>query len=143
MPFPLAAILIAAGTTGGQIGLQSLLGRRRPGQKVATTGKVNEIEPLLQENLARWRAGQATAEQAIQTFDGLWAEVVDMCTRQGTPGRACIEDRQPGGKFDWFAAYRDPLAVAMLAEASPSAAAGSFPWWTVPAALITAAAVLE
>lgn len=88
---------------------------QRGRQKTATTSIVNEVEPYMKQNLAAW--GQSTKtvaeqQQALANFDGLWQQVVQACSGPGLgePGHWCINDRSRGGKWDWFAYYRDPIA---------------------------------
>jgi len=132
---PIASTAIASGTSlassatwlaaaGGPIGLAVvgvttaltlLFSRKKPKQKVATTEIVNSVEPYLQQNLSGYMAGPHTTSsqaQALANFDAGWKYVVDNCKtpEMGTPGKWCVEDRQAGGKWDWFARYRDPIA---------------------------------
>ena len=113
---------VIAGVT---IALSLIFGRKGPKQKVATTQVVNDVEPQLQKNLAgylalnpRYRAAQA---QALENFDAGWKYVLQSCgqSAMGDPGQACIKDRQAGACkwrdsggvcWNWFLAYRDPIA---------------------------------
>lgn len=103
---------VVAGVT---IGLSLLFARKGPKQKRATTEIVNAVEPLLQENLQGYLSGPRTRssqEQALANFDAGWAYVVEHCQipEMGNPGQACVADRQPGGQWNWFAYYRDPIS---------------------------------
>jgi len=105
---------IVAGVT---IALALIFARKGPGQKVASTHIVDDLEPQLQENLRGYMAGPrilASQAQALKNFDDAWAylESAAACgaPELGNPGKACIQDRQPGGKWDWFSYYRDPIA---------------------------------
>ena len=103
---------IIAGVT---FGLSKLLGRKGPRQKVATTLIVDKVEPLLKQNLDGYMSGPRNAssqQQALANFDAGWTYVVDRCMipEMGDPGRRCVEERQAGGRWDWFARYRDPIA---------------------------------
>jgi hypothetical protein len=106
-----------------------------------STQVVNQIEPILKQNLAAAQQ-QATAnggcltaaEQTvlIQNFQSLWQEVLTGCGQIPAPGGTqCIADRQPGGKFDWTAAYLTPIQnmpvcpAAAIAPTGPSTAASS------------------
>ena len=128
---------IAAGAVSFGIGAVAalalaFLNRKGPKQKVATTQIANEIEPLLQQNLAAWNASAKTcADQAVAlaTFDSLWNSLVNACAQPslGDPGHSCIDDRLPvgvefewntfhlhgNGMWNWFAYYRDPIANAL------------------------------
>lgn len=102
---------------GVSLALGLLFARKRPRQKVLATQIVNEIEPLLKQNLEGYLAGprtRASQAQALKNFDDAWAWLTsaEACGNPdlGDPGRWCIEDRQRGGKWDWFAMYRDPIA---------------------------------
>ena len=51
---------------------------------------------------------------ALKTFDDMWTWLASVqgC---GDPvlrdsGQRCLSERDRGGQFDWFAAYRDPIA---------------------------------
>lgn len=119
---------------GGPVGLAILgvttaislwLGRKRPKQKIATTQIVNEAEPLLVQNLAAWHQSPKTlADQqaTLNNFDIVWSRVVTQCSdpEMGTPGEWCVDDRKPGGKWDWFARYRDPIASDPNVVANPT-----------------------
>ena len=116
-----ASVLAAFGGPVGAVifGVTTAIGlwlkRKKPGQKIATTQIVNEAEPFLVQNLQAWNSSAKTfADQAAASanFDAIWSEVVRACgdPTMGDPGRWCIDDRKPGGKWDWFARYRDPIA---------------------------------
>ncbi len=103
---------IIAGVT---VGLMLLFARKGPRQRVATTQIVDAVEPLLQDNLQGYLSGprtQSSQQQALANFDAGWQYVVDQCNipEMGNPGKACVTDRQPGGQWDWFAYYRNPIA---------------------------------
>jgi hypothetical protein len=111
---------IVAGVT---IALTLWLNRKGPKQKVATTKIVEEIEPLLKENVQGYLNGPRTRDaqaQALNNFDGAWQWVLENCGQpaQGKPGVACIADRQAGACkyqengqcWNWFIGYRDPIA---------------------------------
>jgi hypothetical protein len=123
---------VATGAAGGPVGIAISAGiaavslviglirsRKGPQQKVATTQIVNQLEPVLQENLASYLAGPRTVvdlQAALANFDSAWAWLVSSqacgnIVELGDPGRRCIEDRNHGGQFDWFRAYRDPIAT--------------------------------
>lgn len=102
---------------GVSLAIGLLLSRKGPWQREATTKIVNELEPLLQQNLEGYLAGPRTPESqqiALANFDAAWAWLTgpEGCGNPnfGDPGRACIADRSPDGKWDWFSYYRDPIA---------------------------------
>lgn len=106
---------IGIGVAGVTVALSYLLSRQRPARKVATTQIVDEVEPLLQKNLADYMNGPRTVSsqtQALANFDAGWQFVVDNCgiPEMGEPGKWCVNDRKRGGQWDWFARYRDPIA---------------------------------
>lgn len=120
----LAIPIIGPVVAGVTIGLSLLFARKGPKQKRATTEIVNAVEPLLQENLQGYLAGprtQSSQAQALANFDAGWAYVVEQCQipEMGNPGRACVTDRQPGGQWNWFAYYRDPIANDPNVTADP------------------------
>lgn len=70
----------------------------------------NQYELALQENLAKFQADQISRSEALSNFDRIWADYIQALTPVGEveKGRA-ISDRQRGGQFDWYRAYRDPV----------------------------------
>lgn len=122
---------IVAGVT---LALTALFSRKGPKQKRATTEIVNQVEPLLKENLEGYLSGPRTPEaraQALANFDAAWAWLVDQCGQpaMGEPGRRCIAERQRGGSApwcptrvgcDWFTLYRDPIEQDTVSEGSSS-----------------------
>jgi hypothetical protein len=118
---------IGAAVAGATIALVYLFNRKRPARKVATTQIVDEVEPLLQQSLAGYLAGprtQSSQAQALANFDAGWQFVVDNCgiPDMGEPGKWCVNDRKRGGKWDWFARYRDPIAndTAVVPDPPPN-----------------------
>src|SRR5690606_25802107 len=92
---------IGLAVAGATVALVYLMGRKRPARKVATTEIVNEVEPILQQNLAGYLAGPRTyssQEQAIQNFHAAWDFVVQHCgiPDMGEPGKWCVNDRKRG-----------------------------------------------
>lgn len=113
----LAVPLIGAAVAGVALAITALLNRKGPKQKVETTRIVDQLEPLLKENVEAYLAGPRTVSSqaaALASFDHAWAWLTsaEACGNPayGNPGRACIADRQRGGKWDWFAYYRDPIS---------------------------------
>lgn len=108
-------IAIAAAAVGIQIALQKLFSRKGPQQRIQATQIVNEAEVVLQQNVAEWNSSYKTKEEQakhVAAFDYAWGEVVRLLSdpNLGNPGKVGIEERTRGGKWDWFAAYRDPIA---------------------------------
>lgn len=120
----LAVPVVGAAVAGVTVALTLLFNRKGPAQKVATTKIVDQVEPLLQDNLRGYMEGPrtyASQEQALQNFDAAWAYLAEKCgaSVMGEPGQRCISERQRGGSApwcptgtgcDWFALYRDPIA---------------------------------
>jgi hypothetical protein len=112
----------AGGPIGAAVGaaafaLTMLFTRKGPQQRVATTQVVNDLEPILRQNVDGYLSGPRTPESqaaALQNFDQGWAYLVSAqaCgnSQMGNPGKACISDRARGGQFDWHRLYRDPIA---------------------------------
>lgn len=111
-----AVPIIGAAIAGVMIALTLIFNRKGPKQKVATTEIVNKVEPELKKNLAGYMAlpihYQSAQTAALANFDAGWQYVVQSCNipEMGEPGVRCTADRQPGGKWDWFSYYRDPIA---------------------------------
>ena len=162
--------LHAAGAIGGSIGAGvaagalsfgigavaalalAFLSRQGPKQKVATTQIANQVEPLMQQNLAAWNASAKTcADQAVAlaTWDSLWNSLVNGCANPslGDPGHSCIDDRLPAGvqfeyntfhlvgngMYNWKAYYRDPIANDPAAAGCCPTDACFYPNCTPPA----------
>ncbi len=123
-----AVPVIGAAVAGVALGLILIFNRKGPGQRVASTKIVDELEPLLKNNVEAYMSGprtRASQAAALQNFDNAWAFLVgpDACgnAQLGNPGKACIADRSPGGKWDWSAYYRDPIAQDDGVKADPAA----------------------
>lgn len=67
---------------------------------------VNSTEYILQMNLNDYRQGRITLTTCVSRFDSEWARMVARLQQLGAEGQRAIADRQSGGKFDWFNAYR-------------------------------------
>ncbi len=98
-------------------------------QKVASTSIVNDLEPLLNQNKNAYLAGPRTcADQAaaLSAFDSAWQylQSPQECgsIQLGTAGQNCINDRAPGGEWDWTAMYRNPIANDQSCATSGDAA---------------------
>jgi hypothetical protein len=124
------AALIAGPVIGGiAIALMAWLNRKGPQQKIATTQIVNEAEPILAQNRDAFLAGPKTAadkEFAVAVYNKIWSEVVAMCSnpQMGNPGKACIADRQRGGRWDWASYYLDPILEVEPATPSVGSSLG-------------------
>lgn len=121
----LAIPVIGAAVAGVTIGLMLLYSRKGPKQKVATTKIVDQVEPLLEENLQGYLNGPRTRsaqEQALQNFLAGWQFVVDHCDipEMGDPGQRCVSERTRGGKWDWYALYYDPIANDSSVKPDPT-----------------------
>ena len=143
---------------------------------IETSGWANQAEPLLRQNIAAYfgiAAPRTQSQQnaALANFDAIWATLVNMCSNPstGNAGVRCISDRQsgackwnatadspwPGGPaagacWNWFNAYRDPIAndpnvvadsVSSIASSAVSELA-SLPTWELAVAALILAAVL-
>jgi len=84
---------------------------------------LNELEVLLQQNLQGWNAGSKTTaeqEQRVAYFDQVFAQLAQLCNDPGLGtewASGCINDRKQGGKWDWYAMYRTPIASATPSDA--------------------------
>lgn len=156
---PLVAIAIPAVISGVTSAIGLLMNRQGGAQKIAATQIVNEIERQLAANRdgylalpVRYRSTQAAA---LRNFDEGWSLVVTNCSDAalGRAGQACIEDRSPGGRWDWRSYYRDPIAndpdvqpdptiTSSVGNAFSSVASGFSPL-LLAAALIAIAAVVS
>jgi hypothetical protein len=117
-PDPISAGL-SAGTALATTALSSWLADKKSNamNKTYTTTIVNDLEPLLRTNANAYLAGPGTcADQAaaLFAFDSAWQwlQSSQACgnLQLGTPGQNCINDRAPGGKWDWTSYYRTPIA---------------------------------
>ena len=120
---PLVGPIVA----GVALAVGLLLNRKGPRQKVETTKIVDQLEPLLKQNVEGYLAGPRTRTSqaaALKTFDDAWAWLTsaDGCgnPEMGEPGDRCISDRQQGSCkwndaagscWNWFKGYRDPIAT--------------------------------
>ena len=128
----LAALAVSGAIAGVQLAMQLLRNRRGPQQKLRASQFADEAERLLQQNLHAFQlAPQTLVNQraALETFDGAWDELRSLCSDPdlGDPGRRCVSERDRGGRWDWFALYREPIAQAPLMatpEPLPAAAPG-------------------
>jgi hypothetical protein len=80
-------------------------------ERQAAVAITNAYEQSFRQNLEAYRLGQITQDQALNNFDTLWRNYENDLTQCGTDEKnRALADRQRGGKFDWFKAYRDPIA---------------------------------
>lgn len=108
---------------GVGIALGFIFNRKGPKQKIATTAIVNDLEPLLKQNLDGYLSGPRTKTSqaaALKNFDDAWTFLTSSagCGNRdmGNPGKACIADRSRSGRWDWFSYYRDPIATDQAKE---------------------------
>lgn len=103
--------------------------------KVATTNIVNQIEPYCKQNLAAAQqqaaanGGCLTSQEKatlVGNYDQMWQAVVNKCSNPQfkEPGQNCINDRNRGGKWDWFSYYRDPIVAMPTCQDAVSTASG-------------------
>lgn len=87
--------------------------------------KINDLEILLQQNVAGWNSGTKTVleqQQRLAAFDYYFGQLAQVCNDPGLGvnwATGCIHDREQGGKWDWYAMYRTPISSAVTSD-SPS-----------------------
>jgi len=143
---------------------------------VLSSQYANQAESIFQQNITTYFSLSAPRDSAAQAaalrvFDSIWTDLVTQCSNPslGTAGKNCISDRQsgackwkatadspwPGGPaqgacWNWFNAYRDPIAndpnvvadsVSSIASSAVSELA-SLPTWELAVAALILAAVL-
>jgi hypothetical protein len=136
---PVVGIGVAAVT----LALGLIFSRKGPAQKVAATKIVDQIEPQLKANVEAYMSGPRTRSsqaQALSNYDAAWQYVISPDAlgnpELGNPGKVGIADRDRGGKWDWFAYYRDPIAndpnvrddTAAIADTISQATQGKLGW---------------
>lgn len=118
---PISAGIMAGVGVGSQI-IQTLTHPSVTGiQAQDATTLVNSAEIYLKMNLNNFMGSAKTAQDqanALYIFDNYWAQVASGCANLAGPGTKCVNDRAPGGKFDWFKAYRDPIANSSITGGS-------------------------
>jgi hypothetical protein len=93
---------------------------KRNAEKVQATAIVNQAEPYLQKNLDAFRSiqnpTQADKDQALANFDNIWAQVVSALHAPSLSDveEQSINDRSPGGKYDWTSYYRTPIVNTVI-----------------------------
>jgi hypothetical protein len=144
---------------------------------IETSQWANQAEPVLRQNIAAYfnepaPRSQSQQNAALANFDTIWARLSQMCgdPSTGDAGKRCISDRQsgactwkatadspwPGGPaqgacWNWFNAYRDPIAndPNVVADSASSVVSGavselsSLPTWALAAAALVLVAVLS
>lgn len=124
MGFVWAPIIAASIATGGSFALSfTSWNKVNANQKRQTSNVADQIEEklkTLREAYLSWEnRNLQDREYALQQFDLLWQELTTECSRiGGGAGQRCIEERKRGGKWDWFALYRDPIENAEIKEGS-------------------------
>ena len=73
---------------------------------------VNGLEVFAKKNLATFMAHPSPEAQgqAMSAFEQIWNMLIQGCSQLAGPGTKCVNDRSPGGKWDWWAYYYDPIA---------------------------------
>jgi hypothetical protein len=134
----------------------------------------NQAENVFRQNITTYfnlpvpRDPTAQAA-ALRIFDSIWTDLVAQCSvaSLGTAGKTCISDRQsgackwkatadspwPGGPaqgacWNWFNAYRDPIAIDENVSASSVVSGAvselsSLPTWALALAAVALVAVLS
>lgn len=92
----------------------------------AVVEALNQVERGLIQNRNNYLAGNgglAAQTAALAEFDRAWAWVIGPnglgTSGLGAWGSVGITDRQRSGKFDWFAAYHDPIAQDTRITSNP------------------------
>lgn len=117
------ALLVAGGVTMLTSTLLGVfgVGKRNPieDRDVKT---LNALEVQLQQNLSAFNANPTTDNQtqALAIADQGLAQLVSLCSDPGLGtgwAEGCINDRKSGGKYDWVALYRTPIANTVPSDA--------------------------
>ena len=89
-------------------------------QKEDATTVVNALEPLFAENrdLVLQDPTPANIQQGITNFNSMWLTMASDVESLAKAGTAAINDRAPGGKFDWWKLYLTPIEQAIPKPAS-------------------------
>lgn len=95
-------------------------------ERSAIVQLTNQYELVLQQNLASYQSGRITRDQALSNFDRIWSEYIQALSAfSAAEKERAIADRQRGGKFDWYAAYRVPIGgVGSVPPTTPSLISG-------------------
>ena len=131
--FVWAPIIAASIATGGTFALSfTSWNKINANQKRQTSNVADQIEEKLKTLREAYLAFQGRNSEdrayALQQFDLLWQELTTECNRiGGGAGQRCIEERRRGGKWDWFALYRDPIENAEIKEETSNSANTGIP----------------
>jgi hypothetical protein len=174
----LAVPIIGAAIAGITILATVLIKNSGCGQTcIETSSWANQAEPLLRQNITAYFGVAAPRTQsqqnaALANFDAIWARLAQMCgdPSTGNAGKRCISDRQSGGCtwkatadspwpggppagscWNWFNAYRDPIAndPNVVPDSVTSVVSGAvseisaLPAWELAAAALLLVAVLS
>jgi hypothetical protein len=116
---------ISAGVGLANTALSSWLSDKRIDgqQKIEATNIVNELERQIQSIDNAFFAGPMTCADQAATLAGFdsamaWLASQAGCAQLalGAAGQACINDRERGGKLDWYSLYRDPVSNATCTD---------------------------
>jgi hypothetical protein len=97
---------------------------------VQATQIVNQVEPLLKQNVTLYQSGQEDQPTALNNWGRLWGVVTQGCNAiPGAAGQNCISDRQAGACkpewktngqcWNWDIGYHQPLLVAPINNPAP------------------------
>jgi len=94
-------------------------------QKQNATTVVNAMEPLFLENLTTFQNNPtpATQQEAVSNFNYMWLQMTQMVLQDASGGTNAINDRAPGGKFDWWALFYNPIENYKFSASQLEAAA--------------------
>lgn len=122
---PAGAVLAAV---GGLVALGSVIaGALHIGEGcgptcVQATQIVNQVEPVMLDNLHSYQSGQMDQGTALHNYDQLWTVVEQSCGAiPGAAGENCVSDRKAGACkwhdangqcWNWDIGYRQPLLVS-------------------------------
>ena len=147
----LAAGLVGIAFAGVLMGVEAILNSGCGQSCIVTSQWANQAEPLLLQDLQTYfsiAAPRSLTDQqsALNMFDAIWAGLVQRCSQPGlsTAGQDCISDRQRGACkwkqigqpqypgqpslgacWNWFNAYRDPIALDPVDTSVPSLLGGA------------------
>lgn len=75
------------------------------GERNDATSIVNRYESLFKQNAQAGQSGQLPADAAQQNFERMWTEMQRELQPLGEEGQRALQDRSPGGQFDWWSTY--------------------------------------